>query len=317
VAYFDPEEMPPPPEKKIPTMKTIMVVLAPLLLILAGRRAIGSDPTPDEEATPYQAFARPERVEIRGYDGDTMEPFLSRDGRYLFFNNRNDPSINTDLHLAERVDSLTFEYLRPFAQVNTAALEGVPTMDRSGTFYFVSTRSYDETRSTLYQGRFADGTISDVRLVPGVSREEAGIVNFDVEVSPDGRTLYFVDARFGDQGLETADLVVAEDVGGQFERVPDSDEILQRVNTEALEYAAAISSDGLELLFNRVSSVAEGASPSIYRTSRSSLETPFSVPQRVAAMDGFVEGPTFSPDDRAVYYHKREGERFVIYRVTQ
>lgn len=37
------------------------------------------------------AFADPERVTIQGYDGDAMEPFLSRDGRFLLFNNRNDP----------------------------------------------------------------------------------------------------------------------------------------------------------------------------------------------------------------------------------
>jgi len=30
-----------------------------------------------------------------------------------------------------------------------------------------------------------------------------------------------------------------------------------------------------------------------------------------------VEGPTFSPDDRAVFYHKRENDRFVLYRVSR
>jgi hypothetical protein len=33
-------------------------------------------------------FANPQRVTIRGYDGDAMEPFLTRDSKYLFLNNR-------------------------------------------------------------------------------------------------------------------------------------------------------------------------------------------------------------------------------------
>jgi hypothetical protein len=35
-----------------------------------------------------------------------MEPFVSRDGKYLFFNNLNEPLVNTNLHWAERVDDL-------------------------------------------------------------------------------------------------------------------------------------------------------------------------------------------------------------------
>ena len=37
-----------------------------------------------------------------------MEQFVSRDGRYLVFNDRNDPGLNTELHYAERIDDLTF-----------------------------------------------------------------------------------------------------------------------------------------------------------------------------------------------------------------
>jgi len=276
-----------------------------------------NDP-PDGEAAPYEAFSTPQRVDIEGYTDDAMEPFLSRDGQILLFNNRNDPSVNTDLHLAVRVDSLAFTYLGRLTSANSAALDGVPTLDTTRTLYFVSTRSYDETLSTIYRGRLDGMSVRDIELVLGVSRREAGIVNFDVEVSPGGEMLYLVDARFGDQGPETADLVLARRMTGGFERHPDSDEILQNVNTDAaLEYAAAISSDGRELFFNRVASIDGGASPAIYRATRPRLDAPFGIPQRVAAMTGFVEGATVGPDDRAVYYHKRENDRFVLYRVTR
>ena len=50
---------------------------------------------------------------------------------------------------------------------------------------------------------------------------------------------------------------------------------------------------------------------------REGASEPFGVQQRLAALDGFVEAPTFSSDERAVYYHKREGDRFVIYRASR
>ena len=101
----------------------------------------------------HTAFGNPERVTIRGYKGHAMEPFISRDGRYLFFNNSNDPSVNTNLHYAERINDVTFKYQGEIKGVNAALLDAVPTMDRDGKFYFVSTRSYAETFSTIYRGR--------------------------------------------------------------------------------------------------------------------------------------------------------------------
>jgi len=293
----------------------LLLVLATALL-LVGCSTSGSDDPADAEAT-YDAFSAPARVQINGYDGDAMEPFLTRDGQFLFFNNRNDPSINTDLYVAQRVDSLTFDFLGPVEGANTPALEGVPTLDTRGTIYFVSTRTYDDTFSTLYRGRFSEGSVSGVELVHGVSRQEPGIVNFDVEVSPDGSTLYFVDARFGDDGPETANLVIARRTADGFERASNTDAMLRQINTGALEYAASISSDGQEMFFTRVQSITSGDSPAIYRTSRERTGVPFDPPQRVSAMDGFVEGPTFSPDDRAIFYHKRENDRFVLYRVSR
>ena len=41
-------------------------------------------------------LGNPVRVTIRGYHGDAMEPFVSPDGKYLFFNSRNDPGTDTE-----------------------------------------------------------------------------------------------------------------------------------------------------------------------------------------------------------------------------
>jgi WD40 repeat protein len=262
----------------------------------------------------YIAFGNPERITIRGYSDHAMEPFITRDGRYLFFNNSNDPSVNTNIHSAERINDLTFDYKGEVAGVNTQALEGVPTMDKNGAFYFVSTRSYKETLSTIYRGRFSKGAMTGVKIVDGISEKAPGRVNFDVEVSADGRTLYFVDGVFsGKPTPDKADIAIAVRDGAGFQRLPGSANLLKNINTGALEYAACVSPDELELFFTRVGK--DG--PAIYRSTRKNVTQPFDPPGRVAAIRGFVEAPALSPDGRSLYYHLKEGERFVIYRVTR
>jgi hypothetical protein len=258
-------------------------------------------------------FSNPQRVSIRGYDGDAMEPFLSRDGKILFFNNLNDPKVNTDLYWAERVDDLTFQFKGEVGGVNTPALEGVASLDRDGMFYFVSPRSYDRTASTLYRGHFSRGTVTHVELVPGVSLAKPGIVNFDAEISADGNTLYFVESQFEHGGPRSARILFARRNGNVFLRSADSERILQTINTGALNYAPATSKSELELFFTRV----DPDGPKIYLTARRDTAAPFGEPVRIQAASGFVEGPTLSSDGKSLYYHKKENGHFVIYRVTR
>jgi hypothetical protein len=57
-------------------------------------------------------FANPQRVTIRGYSDDAMEPFLTRDDKYLFFNNSNDPQVNTKSSLGRAHRRLDFPVQR-------------------------------------------------------------------------------------------------------------------------------------------------------------------------------------------------------------
>jgi Tol biopolymer transport system component len=266
----------------------------------------------------YRAFGAPQRVTIRGYDGDTMEPFITKDGQYLLFNNRNDPRTNTNLHFAARVDDLTFQYRGEIKGVNTPVLEGVPSLDREGNLFFVSVRSYQETLSTLYRGRFNDGTVTGVELVAGVSQRKPGIVMFDAEIAADGKTLFVVDGLFSGGPIpKTADIVIAVRDGTGFRRLPASAELLKNINTQGLEYAPAISNDLLELFFTRIAGT--GGSPRflILRSARRSADEPFGMPERVSAIAGHVEAPTLSNDGRLLYYHKLDGNRFVIFLVAR
>jgi hypothetical protein len=246
-----------------------------------------------------------------------MEPSLSANGETLFFNNSNHPSVNTNLHFAKRINDVTFEYQGELKGVNTESLDGVATMDNSNTFYFVSTRSYNQTLATIYTGQFENDSVSNVSLVAGISKNLAGWVNFDVEVSKDGNFLYFVDGRFDENGGPyEADIVIAEKTETGSQRI--NSDLLKNINTSALEYAACISSDMLELYFTRVDAPISATSvPKIYVSTRESVDEPFRKPYRIDNIDGFVEAATISPDNQTIYYHKLEGQKYVLYMVQK
>lgn len=254
-----------------------------------------------------------------GYNGNIMEPFLSRDGNILLFNNLNSAPENTNLHWATKINVTTFQYGGEISGVNTTDLEGVPTMDNFGNLYFVSNRNYATTLSTLYQANFSNGTATNVQLINGVSRLQPGWVNFDVETSADGQTLYFVDAQFGLTGNpQTADIVIATRNGSGFQRLPNSSKIMQNINTDALEYAACISANELELYFTRVAVPFTAASfPEFFISTRPNIKEPFGVPYKIPTIKGFVEAMSIAPDQRTFYFHKKESNRFVLYMVRR
>lgn len=183
-----------------------LLLLAACALVLP---ACGSPHEPAIENQPpeYRAFGQLQRVSLRGYDDDAMEPFITRDGHYLLFNDRNDPRIDTRLHFAERIDDLNFDYRGEIGGANSPALEGVPSLDRHGNLFFVSTRSYPETLATLYQGRFDGGAGHRISAVPVILRaarpgvevpfgapERIASISGHVEapaLSNDGRSLYY------------------------------------------------------------------------------------------------------------------------------
>jgi len=283
-------------------MRAAFAVAIAALLMIGHRHAVA--PRGGE-------FSNPQSVTIRGYDRDAMEPFITRDGRYLLFNDSNAPGNDTNLQYAERIDDLTFQYRGQIASINSTALDGVATADTSGTMYFVSTRSYAQTQSTIYRAAFDNGTAREVALVQGLAKP--GVVTFDVDVTPDGDSLYLSDGIFnGGDVPQAADLVMAtRDVSGGFRRTDST--VFANINTPSLEYAACVSADQLELLFTRL----DGDEPAIYRSTRSTRSEAWRAPARIAAITGFVEAPALSPDGRVLYYHARRGGRFVIERVVR
>ncbi len=267
----------------------------------------------DDTSQTYDAFHSPTLVIIRGYDDDAMEPFISRDGRFLFYNNSNEPGVNTEIHYAGRIHDTLFDYKGLLVGANSIALDAVPSMDTANTLYFVSTRSYDETLETIHCGRFTDTSLTDVELVSGVSQQRRGRINFDVEVSPDGNVLYLSDGLFtGGAVPKKANLVMAYRAGSTFVFGPNN--MFAAINTTALEYAPAISVDGLEIFFTRLTPTG----PIILRSTRSDISAVFGLGERVSAIQGFVEAPSLDPGERIMYYHRKDPDgRFRIYLVRR
>lgn len=301
-------------------MKTFYAVLLLGCLTLLGgsfRGCVALD-QPGAIVAEAQAasFSNPKPVAILGYNQDAMEPFLTRDGKFLFFNNSNAPTVDTNLFWASRIDDLTFQLQGEIGGVNSTALDAVASMDVGSNFYFISTRSYLTTKSTIYSGMYSGGAVTGVGLVPGVSLMRLGIIDFDAEISADGNTLYFSEGVFaGGNVPRSSHIVIARRSGSRFIRDPNGKKLLRKINHGAkLNYAAATSASELEIFFTRLSD----GEPSIYMANRTSTSEPFDALQRITAITGFAEAPTISPDGKSLYFHQRSPDGvFSIYRVTR
>lgn len=289
------------------------------LLILTSCLALAAGPSARAQ-TPF-ADTEPERVAIRDYVGEAMEPFISRDGRYLFFNTPNDPPERTDLLVAVRVDARTFRSLGPLRGANSPALDAVASMDRLGRLYFISTRNYESTLNTLFTGQFQNDEVRGARALQGLASAERGRLFFDAEISADGLSLYYVDGQFvfGQRVPWNADILVARRYGGQqwrFARDGRSRQIFDRINSDALEYAPSLSADEREMFFTRLARPPNPfARPAIYRATRPDPNVPFGAPQRVP-LRGYVEAASVAPDG-SIYFHRREDGRYRLYRLAR
>jgi hypothetical protein len=312
---------------------TNRIIFAIVLLLLCAASTTRADDSASIADAPdakhnFGVFTNPEPVTIEGYSQDAMEPFVSPDGNYLFFNSSNNTR-PTNLYYATRIDDLTFQFQGEIAGANSGGmtLSAVASMDMNNTFYFISDRSYPATLSTIYSGTFSGapvGTVSNVALVQGVSKDKPGDVNFDQCISPDGGTLYFVDGVFKlggppDSPPVAASIAIAKRHGDHFVRLKNSAEIMRKINTHDLNYAPDVSKSGLEFFFTRIP--IQGSQPKppplIYTATRSSTLKPFGPPRKIEAISGFAEAPALSPDEKSLYYHLQVNGTFVIYRLTR
>lgn len=300
-------------------MKKTLKALGALGAVLAGVVALFL-PIHLAEEEAAGLYGDPRRVEIAGYDGDAMEPFLSPDGRFLFFNNLNEPSVDTDLQFAERTGTLSFRHRGALPRANSKELDAVPSMDASGRFYFTSVREYTSSLKSTFAGHFDGGQLSDVHPVPGdIYPKHLGAVNMDVGMSLDGKTMYISRAHFLPllpvPPFRSNLLVARKAEDGSFAVDPRSAELMKRVNTRALTYAPAVSPDGLELYFTRTSIP---AGMRLMVATRAAPDSAFDEPRVLAELSaGQVEAPTVSTDLSELFFHKKIADKWVIFRATR
>lgn len=264
---------------------------------------------------PDSSFAGPFPVQITGYADHAMEPFVTRDGRYLLFNNRNAPPDSTDLHVASRVDDSTFRYVGPLATVNSATLDAVPTATADGTLYFVSLRAYAATSSTIFRAPLRGDSAGAAEPVVEVAPPGRGLLDFDVDVAADGASLVVARGRFtGGELPREADLQLYTRAGGRWRQAPADDSTFASINSGALEYAPAMSADGLALCFTRLE---RGGAPVLLLARRARITDPWGAPRRIVGPEGLAEAGTWSPDGRTLYFHAMVDGRYVIRRLTR
>lgn len=260
-------------------------------------------------------FGAPEPVRIEGYQGHAMEPFISRDGETLFFNNRNGPADQTDLFWASRIDDLRFRFRGPVAGANSNELDGVASVSADGTFAFISPREVEGKAATVWTGRWSGETVEKPALHGALTPGRWPLFVMDAEISARGDRLYLADARWSGAIPSRSDLSVATRTETGWRRAPEFDRWFARVNgARTLEYAQATSADELELYFTRLTSrFLAPPTLEIMVATRPNASAPFGPPARISAITGFVEGPTVAPDG-ALYFHAKINETHVLQR---
>lgn len=246
-------------------------------------------------------------VTVRGYSGDAMEPFISRDGQYLFFNDDKTDKKEKDLFWATRIDDYTFDFQGEVENVNSGEVDGVPSMDDSGFFYFISTAHYGWfNQTTAYRGVFKDGAVRDIVGLKSLALGKLGWLNMDMEISADGQTLYSTQTRFEDDGfpLESYFFYAKKD-GDQFIPQGNSKEIFATLNKDTVIYAPSLSRDEKEIYYTRM---LPGFVFQSLVAKRKNVQAPFGEPELIAEIKGMSEAPALSPDETKLYYHRKNIE---------
>jgi hypothetical protein len=276
-----------------------------------------SAPAPSTALDSYRAFKNPEHVVIRGYSENALHPFVSRDGKYLFFSI--DISGKKDIHYAVRNDDGTFNYKKELTNVNTTAIEISPTSDKNDQFYFVRN---DKNISRIYQGDFSlknGGSILNLIAMNEIVAKPDSEYN-DVEISNDGKEVLYTEVIKNNKGqVIESNIVVALKKGDKFQPSADETQRLMRQINKRLEdwnlkYGATLSTDELELFFTAAK---KDGNPVIYQSIRSGPNKPFGIPLPVVTIEGYAEHPCLSPDGLTLYFHRKEGKLYRLYRTVR
>jgi len=298
-----------------------------LIFIALLAWSCSTDENQDVQNQLYPTFGSEIDVTINGLTFDSMEPFISADDNYMFFNNLND-GINTKLYYATKINDSTFNYVGELMGTNqtiTPHLDAVADLDSDGNFYWTSTRNYPTELDNLFHGTFNSGNVIDIERVRGdFNRNVPGWLIMDHGISFDGQFLYFINARFDDtncQGpCETTMGIAQKDNASTFNTLPNSVSTLKNINDpNYIYYAPCISSDNLELYFTRYlkGQITSSTVFEICVAVRNNSLVEFSIPKVLFSevISDLIEAPTITTDKNIIYYHRKtNGSHKIVMR---
>ena len=290
------------------------------LILLISIIILGFSCSNDEPGPGLGEFTNPVAVNIMGYSGSAMEPFISLDGQTLFFNNPNEGAEDGDIHYAIKQANGDFLYKGLVEGVNTPDFESAPSLDDQGNFYYTSIFTYLQDLLSIYGGRYQNGSVVSIKAVDqNLTLNQTGLIDMDASISADGNTMYLAIGLFsGNTYPDEANFIIANKVNGVFVKDQNSDFILANINTDNLEYAASISTDGLTLYFNCTNISVNPFTFKIMVATRPTINDAFDVPVEIKAINsGFVEGASISADNKELYYHTKIDGLIQIYKVSR
>jgi len=273
-------------------------------------------------------FVNPILVKIEGYEGDAAEPFVSKDGKYLFFNDYRFKGENRDLHWAIRKTNKVFEYKGRLKNVNTGKIDGVPSLDSKGRFYYISTNKYYAKNNfqSVYSGKFnpKKGSVENIKPHPELSLNKPGWINMDIEIGKEGQLLFGTHTYFtkDTKAPQKSYLFVAQKQDDGKFKIKKNSNIFKNINDPRyVIYAPSISSNGLELYFTRYE-IKEGQPTDMtsYMARRPARGKPFKEPKLISAINGeTAEAPSLTKNGQKLYFHKKNPTtgKVAIYVLTR
>lgn len=279
----------------------------------------------------YPTFGPEIPVTINGLTFDAMEPSISADGNYIFFNSLND-GITTSLYYATKVNDSTFTFSGALTGANETTsprLDAVASSDSSNNFFWTSLRNFPTQFDNYFHGTFNGTDVANIGRVHGTFYiYTIGWLMMDAAINYSGNMLYYTNAYFGPtysgcSGVPCkAKLGVAQKQNDStFNKLSNSDGIMQNINdTNYIVYAPCISKDGLELYFTRASRSNLSLGTEICVSVRTNLTDTFSLPDVILPFSNLAhEAVTMTSDQSKIYYHKKSGglyKLFLRYRTS-